>query len=187
MEILDSIEKRIERLSRIVGVTEQEEKQNAESLTDSLVSANTLVNSALSGRDNITTIVNRTNELEHYLDPNFLDNQQEIKTKEVYINTVAGDLAESFETLENIKNLESTLGAEYFRSIPDVTDKLKGMNDIVSQVRADNELAEETLTLVMQRYDEIQNGLMDSIKTMNERLARMEEKLQTNKQPDEDI
>jgi len=187
MEVLDSIEKRIDCLLRVIGVAEQEEKSNVENLTDSLVSANTLINSAMTGRDRIGAVIDRTNELEHYLDPSFLDNQQEIKAKEVYVNTVAPELAESFETLEDIKKLESTLGAEYFRAMPDVTDKLKSMNDVASQVQADNDLMEETLTLVMQRYDEIQNGLMDSIKTMNERLARMEEKLEKKKQPDEDI
>lgn len=187
MEVLDNIEKRIERLSRLVGAQPQDENVSAENLTDSLLSANTLISSAMSGRDQINAIVNRSNELEHYLDPNFIDEHQEIKAKEVYINTVAPELAENFEILEQIKELEPTLGAEYFRTMPDVTDQLKTMNETASQVKTDNEVLEETLTLVMQRYDEIQNDLKESLKSMSERIARMEDKLQKKKQPDEDL
>lgn len=187
MDALDSLEKRIDHLTRIVGTIPQEENTTTENLTDSLLSANTLIASAMSGRENISSVVSRSNELEHYLDPSFLDEQQEMKSKEVYINTVAPELAENFEVLENIKKLEPTLGAEYFRAMPDVTDKLKVMNETTAEVRAKNELLEESLTLAMQRYDEIQTGLTDALKAMNERICRMEDKLQQKKKPDEDV
>lgn len=181
---LDNIEKRLERLNRIVGTPQEE---NAEDLTEGLISANTLIASALSGRDAITSAINRADELESYLNPEFLDQQQELSTKEVYINTVAPELAESFETLEEIKKLEPTLGAEYFRTMPDVTDKLKAMNDTARHIKTDNEMLEETLTLVMQRYDEIQTNLKESLKVMGDRIACMEDKLQKKIQPDVDI
>lgn len=186
---LDNIEKRIERLNRIVGQPQDENASSVpvENLTDALMSANTLIASALSGRETINKVVERADELENYLNPDFLDQQQELSTKEVYINTVAPELAETFDTLAEIKKLEPTLGAEYFRTMPDVTDKLKAMNDAGRKVKTDNEMLEETLTLVMQRYDEIQTNLKDSLKTMGDRIAQMEDKLQKKKQPDEDI
>lgn len=186
---LDNIEKRIERLNRIVGQPQDENASSVpvENLTDALMSANTLIASALSGRETINKVVERADELENYLNPDFLDQQQELSTKEVYINTVAPELAETFDTLAEIKKLEPTLGAEYFRTMPDVTDKLKAMNDAGRKVKTDNEMLEETLTLVMQRYDEIQTNLKDSLKTMGDRIAQMEDKLQKKKQPDVDI
>ena len=187
MEALDSIEKRIDQLTRILGEMPSEETGSKETLSDSLLSANTLLSSAMSGREKIAEVVNRSAELEHYLDPSFLDEKQEIKAKEVYVNTVAPELAENFETLEDIKNLEPTLGAEYFRSIPDVTDKLKEMNESTGELSQKNDLLEESLTLAMQRYDEIQSSIKDSLKAMNERIDQIENRLKNKKKPDVDV
>lgn len=189
MDALDTIEKRIDHLTRILGSNPFEENtsSNAENLTDSLISANTLIASAMSGRDKIVEVVNRSNELEHYLDPAFLDAKQDLKAKEVYINTVAPELAENFENLEKIKQLEPTLGAEYFRTMPDVTNKLKDMNDTTVELGQKNDLLEESLMLAMQRYDEIQGGLKDALRSMNERIDQLENRLTKKKKVDEDI
>lgn len=193
VEALDAIEKRIDQLTRILGADEtlhEERPAGAESLTDSLLSANTLMTSALTGRQGaVVDCIKRSNELEKYLDPDFLDEQQKVKAKEVYLNTVAPDLVDNFEQLEQIKRLESTLGAEYFRTMPNVSaDKLKAMNETTVALAQKNELLEETLTLAMQRYDQIQQNLKASLQSMNERIDRMENRLkEQTKKIDADI
>lgn len=193
VEVLDSIEKRIDHLSRILGADETtlgERQAGTESLTDSLLSATTLMASAMSGRQGLVVdFVKRSNELEKYLDPDFLDEQQKVEAKEVYLNTVAPDLVESFEQLEQIKKLEPTLGAEYFRTMPNVSaDKLKAMNETTAALSQKNDLLEETLTLAMQRYDEIQQNLKESLRSMNERIDRMENRLtEKSKKVDADV
>lgn len=107
MESLDLMEKRIDSLNRILGDVEQ---NKGEDLTDSLISASTLIHSATSGRSKISDAMKRTNELESVLDPEYLDKKQSVKIKEVYVNTVANDLASNFEMLQKIKQLEPTLG-----------------------------------------------------------------------------
>lgn len=187
MEALDIISKRIDRLNDILGPIPDGDIKGGENLTDSLLSANTLLSSAVTGRDNIVKVVNRSGELESYLDPAYLDERQDIKSKEVYINTVATDLASSFEMLEKLKILEPTLGAEYFRNIPDVTDKLKSMKETASEQAQQNDLVEQSLILAMQRYSEIQNGIKDSLKAMNERMDTIEERLKPKQKPDVDV
>lgn len=186
MEALDIIEKRIDNLNNILGPLPDAEDKN-ETLTDSLLSANTLISSLLTGRETMTNVVKRTNELETYLDPAFIDNQQEIKSKEVYINTVANDLATSFDMLQQIKTLEPTLGAEYFRNIPDVTNQIKSMTVTSSEQKHSNDLIEESLVIAMKRYSEIQEGIKESLKTMNERIDSIEEKLKQKKKSDVDL
>lgn len=190
MEALDHIEKRIDNLNRILGTLPSEYEQAneaSESLADSLLSASTLLASATSGRDTIMKFTERSAELEKYLDPNFVEEQQDLRAKEAYLQMVAPELQETFDQLEQIKKLESTLGAEYFRSMPDVTDKLKAMNEATSELAQKNDLLEESLTLAMQRYDEIHNSLKDSLGSMNDRIARMEERLTKKKPLNEDI
>lgn len=187
MDALDNIEKRIDNLNQILGALPDPENANSENLTDSLLSANTLISSATSGRENVTNLIKRSAELEKYLDPNFVDEHQELKTKEVYLNTIASDLAESLQTLEQIKKLEPTLGAEYFRTMPDVTDKLKQMNETTAELAQQNDLLEESLTLAMQRYDEIQTSIKESLQSMNERIDRMEDRMKQKKKADVDV
>lgn len=183
MEALDAIERRLDSLSRALGPLPNEKSEN---LTDSLLSANTLLSSAINDRQKIVDIVQRSNELEHYLDPAFLEEKQSVKAKEVYVNTVAPELAANFEALEKIKDLEPTLGAEYFRTIPDVSDKLKNLNNDAMELCQRNELLEETLTIAMQRYDEIQSGIKESLKVMNDRLDRLEDRLKKTTKVDKD-
>lgn len=191
MEALDHIEKRIDNLNRILG-TSQNNDQNlaaadSEKLTDSLLSASTLLASATSGRESINEFIKRAPELEKYLDPDFVEQQQDLRSKEVYLKMVAPELQETFQQLEEIKKLEPTLGAEYFRSMPDVTDKLKEMTEKTNEISQKNELLDESLTLAMQRYDEIQNSLKESLRSMNDRISRMEQRLQQKKKSDDDV
>lgn len=150
-----------------------------ETLTDSLASAHTLIASAMAGRPTIADIVQRSAELEHMLDPAYLDAQQEAKAKEVYVNTVAPELAATFEQLEQIKRLEPALGAEYFRSIPDVSGSLQTITDATTELGQRNDLLEESLTIALQRYDEVQSGINRSLQELNERIDQVEAKLRT--------
>lgn len=190
MEALDHIEKRIDNLNRLLGALPSEnESINApsETLTDSLLSASTLLSSTTNGRDVINKFTERSAELEKCLDPNFIEEQQDLRAKEAYLQMIAPELQETFHQLDQIKQLEPTLGAEYFRAMPDVTEQLKSMNHTTSELAQKNDLLEESLTLAMQRYDEIHNSLKDSLRSMNDRIARMEDKLNKKKPLNDDV
>lgn len=178
MEALDAIERRIDQLNRIVGsLPDDDQSSNTENLTDSLISANTLISSAMSGRPKISDIVERSAELERILDPSFIDDKQDAKAKEVYVNTVAPELAASFEQLEKIKKLEPALGAEYFRSIPDVSGQLQALTELSAELVQKNDLQEDNLTIALQRYDEVQSGINQSLLALNNRIDQLEQRL----------
>lgn len=110
-----------------------------------------------------------------------MDEQNDIKAKEVYVNTIAPELAENCELLEEIKKLEPTLGAEYFSSIPDVAEKLRAMSEISQAQGANNDLLEESLIIALQRCSEIVYTITDSLKGLNDRLDKIEDKVQKKK------
>ncbi|XP_052867320.1 uncharacterized protein LOC128273406 [Anopheles cruzii] len=193
MDALDVIEKRIDHLNELLGPLPTTESQ-VENLTEAILSASSFLPSASTGhladgaaRGAILETFKRKDELETYLDPAYLEEKQDIKAKEMYINTIANDLAGTFETLQKIKTLEPTLGAEYFRSLPDVSDQLKAMNATMGEAKQANELLEESLVIAMQRYGEIQTGIKDSLKAMTDRLDQLEERLAEKKKQDKDV
>lgn len=195
MEALDILEKRIDTLSRIIGnvpeqnssdripnTTDDSAKVASENIVDSLISANNILNEAISGREQIKKIAHRSDELEKYLDPHFLEENQQVRAKEVYLNAVGHELHTQFQQLEKIKELEPTLGAEYFRNIPgECVDKLKNINQDNGEFAQQAELIEESLILAMKRYGEIQTGLLESLNVMNKRLEAVEEKMRIKK------
>uniref|UniRef100_A0A1A9VL28 Uncharacterized protein n=1 Tax=Glossina austeni TaxID=7395 RepID=A0A1A9VL28_GLOAU len=191
MQALDILEKRIDTLSRILGpvstasatcTTDADESNSpvtvTENIVDSLISANNIMNEAISGREQIKGLMNRTDELEKYLDPNFLEESQQVCAKEVYLNAISHDLHLQFAELEQIRDLEPTLGAEYFRNIP-----AEGMDDLLhinmenEEIARQSEMIEESLILAMKHYGEIQEKVMSSLETMNKRLHKLEEKM----------
>lgn len=193
MASLDIIAKRIENLNQLLGPVPSADEQG-ENLTDAVLSAASFLPSASTGhladgsnRDKILETFKRKDELEAYLDPSYLDEKQDIRAKELYINTIANDLAGTFETLQKIKTLEPTLGAEYFRNLPDVSDQLKTMTTATADQKQANDLLEESLVIAMQRYSEIQAGIKESLKAMNDRLDKIENRLQERKKEDKDI
>lgn len=193
MDALNVIEKRIDNLNQLLGPLPTDESQ-AENLTDAILSAASFLPSASTGhladgaaRGAILESFKRKDELEAYLDPAYLEEKQDIKAKEMYINTIANDLAGTFETLQKIKSLEPTLGAEYFRNVPDVSEQLSAMTKTAGEQKLANELLEESLVIAMQRYSEIQSGIKDSLKAMTDRLDQLEERLVQKKKQDKDI
>uniref|UniRef100_A0A2M4AUX1 Uncharacterized protein n=2 Tax=Anopheles triannulatus TaxID=58253 RepID=A0A2M4AUX1_9DIPT len=193
MDALTVIEKRLEHLNQLLGPLPTDASQS-ENLTEAILSAASFLPSASTGhlsdgaaRSAILESFKRKDELEAYLDPAFIEEKQDIKAKEMYINTIANDLAGTFETLQKIKTLEPTLGAEYFRNLPDVSDQLKTMNTAMAEQKQANELLEESLVIAMQRYGEIQAGIKESLKGMTDRLDQLEERLAQKKKEDKDI
>ncbi|XP_053967233.1 uncharacterized protein LOC128868773 [Anastrepha ludens] len=203
MDALDILEKRIDTLSRMLGPLPDDGNRNTigdtselskppgaapETVVDSLLTVNSMLNGVIGDREQIAKAITRAPELEKYLDPNFLEENQQVRSKEVYLNAVAPDLHAQFEQLERVKQLEPTLGAEYFRSIPgECTEKLKQHSLDNEQFAQQAELIEESLILAMKRYGEIQVGLLESLEAMNKRLEAIEEKMEQKKRSEAEM
>ena len=196
MEALDLLEKRIDTLSRMLGPLPDEgntatasadsdsNKPPAapETVVDSLLTVNSMLSGVIGNREQIAKTIARAPELEKYLDPNFLEENQQVRSKEVYLNAIGPDLHVQCALLDRVKQLEPTLGAEYFRSIPgECTDQLKQYSQDNTEFSHQAELIEEGLILAMKRYVEIQTVLLESLGTMNKRLEAIEEKMEQKK------
>ncbi|XP_039970889.1 uncharacterized protein LOC126750773 [Bactrocera neohumeralis] len=196
MEALDLLEKRIDTLSRMLGPLPDEGNTASagagsdsnkppaapDTVVDSLLTVNSMLSGVIGNREQIAKTIARAPELEKYLDPNFLEENQQVRSKEVYLNAIAPDLHSQFEQLDRVKQLEPTLGAEYFRSIPgECTENLKQHSEDNTEFAHQAELIEESLILAMKRYGEIQTGLLESLGSMNKRLEAIEEKMDQKK------
>lgn len=184
MDPLYVLEKRVEYLSKVLP-KETKENLKEDNVIDSIISADTLISSAIRGHEKMNEVVKRSGEVEKFLDPSFVVENQQINMKEIYINTMVNELAQSFELLDKIKQLQPTLGAEYFGGIPDVTEKLKVMLQSAKEQKERNEITEETLITSIQRYSELQEEIHRKLKEMSDELDRFEEEQERRKKADD--
>ncbi|KAL5274204.1 l(2)06496 family protein [Megaselia abdita] len=182
---LDNLERRLDALDRILGPDANVSGKKSD-FVDSLMSAETLVDSAMSGRENIKKVSDRSNELETYLNPDFLEDQQKFSRFAAYINSFSTELQGTFTKLEEIKSLESTLGAEYFRNIPGSSEHLQKLSDKNDEFKESQQFLEEQMMLSMKRFAEIEQGLVNDLATMNSRLDVVQDKIERRKKDTEE-
>lgn len=177
MDPLQVLENRIAYLESILPPETKDNLKEA-NVIESILSADTLINSATSGREKLASSVARVKEIDQFLDPNYVVENKQINIKEIYLNTVVNDLANSFELLQKIKDLESALGAEYFGNIPDVSDKLKSLIQTAREQKERNDMVEDLLVSSIKRYSEIQEEIHRKLKAMNDYLDTYEEEVE---------
>uniref|UniRef100_T1GL68 Uncharacterized protein n=1 Tax=Megaselia scalaris TaxID=36166 RepID=T1GL68_MEGSC len=154
---LDNLEKRLDALDRILGPSQDaSERKSGENFVDSLV----------------------VEELETFLNPDFKEDQQKLNRFAAYINSFSTDLQGTFSKLEEIKTLEPTLGAEYFRNIPGSSEELKKISDKNDEFKETQMLLEEQMLMSMKRFAEIEQGLVKDLALMNSRLDLVQEKIE---------
>lgn len=173
---LDNLEKRLDALDHILGPDAEGKK-----LVESLTSAESFVKSAINSHENIKTMSNRTNELDIYLNQDFQDDQQKFSRYAAYINSFSTELQTTFLKLEEIKSLESTLGAEYFRNIPGSSEGLKKLLDKNIEFKESQTVLEEEMMMSMKKFAEIEQGLVNDLANMNSRLDVAQEKIEKHK------
>lgn len=181
MDPLQVIANRIGYLNSILP-KDSLENLNEANIVDSIASAHSLIESAVSGRDKLSEVIRRADEVERFLDPNFIAENRQTNLKEIYLNTVVNDVAQSFELLQKIRDLEPVMGAEYFSSIPDVTAQLKALIGTAREQKERNDMIEESLISSIHRYAEIQNEIHRKLQDMNDFLDQYEENAERKKQ-----
>lgn len=179
---LDNLERRLDTLDRILGPNGDGPGEN---FVDSLISAETFIQSAMSGRENIKKVSDRSDQLETYLNPDFQEDQQKLDRFAAYINSFNYELQGTFTKLEEIKTLEPTLGAEYFRNIPGSSEHLKKLSDKNDEFKESQTFLEEQMLLSMKKFAEIEQGLVKDLATMNSRLDAVQEKIEKRKKDKE--
>lgn len=184
MDPLSGISHRISYLDTVLP-RDTKENLKEDNVIDSIISADTLISSAIRGHDKMTEVVKRSNEVEKFLDPNFVMENKQINMKEIYVNSMVNELAQSFELLDKIKQLQPTLGAEYFGDIPDVAEKLKGFIQTAKEQKERNDMIDESLISSIKRYGEIQEEIHKKLKQMNDHLDQYEEELERRKKEDD--
>ncbi|XP_015604910.1 uncharacterized protein LOC107272353 [Cephus cinctus] len=137
------------------------------SVVDSLLHANTLIASALSGREKANALVKRMPELNDYLDPKFENIDLQTEAKVELILTVEPQIREIIQMLEKMQELAPVLETELPHGVPELTGKLNTLTLSYLKVNEDSEALSAQTYEVFSKYNEIITSISKSLITLD--------------------
>lgn len=159
---LDVIEKRIEVLEKqIFGI----KKEEGMKIVDAIMGLQNKLQSLVTGRENITSVFSRLDELQKYLDPQFADNLAlPDGAKLELIFTSEDKIRETVDSLQTVKDLEQYIDSEHIKATPSNVPKLQQLHKLQLEI-ADGAYAfdSETKKLV--------EGYNAAIETLSEKFV----------------
>lgn len=126
MNAIDILEKRIEALELVVLPRENNsEIVKNRAITDLLLQTQTMISSALSCREAITSILSHMTTINEYLDPTNGENELEVEAKRLYLLELYPELKETVQLIATFESLIPYTDSTNILRINDLSDKLE--------------------------------------------------------------
>lgn len=187
MTTVELLESRIAELEKKVYGMENVQKgiNDTEScVIDSLLHANTLVSSALSGREKANVAIKRLPELNNYLDPIFESTEIPTKGKLQLLLAMEQEINNNYKSLCQMQELLPVLEAERLRDVPELTNKLNNLNLTYLKVYKDSEDVNVHVNEVFSKYNEVITGISKALITLDAAVTAAEIAAMPKKQLD---
>lgn len=123
---IDLLEKRVADLElKLLPKDRTREIDKSQVITDLLLQTHSMISTALSCRDVISTVLDKLTTINDYLDPNFAERISEVEEKRQYIITVYPQLKNYADLIKDFKNLWQYIDSKNIHNITELTDKLQ--------------------------------------------------------------
>lgn len=181
----DILENRIAELEKKIFGLEGKPKDGSSASESSIVEqvehVNTLISSALSGREKLNTLIQRLPELEEYSKTDFEPVDQDIAMKLEYILTMEPEIRENVRRLNKLKELMPVLDSDRFNSVPEMSEKLASSSlrfiDLGNQA---SQVDEATKTMI-NRYNDIITNVSKTLIAMDADITLLEKEAEPKK------
>ncbi|XP_043273206.1 uncharacterized protein DCTN3-p24 [Venturia canescens] len=128
MASINLLEERVTELeSRVYGLNKKisiDDTLPEKSVVDNLLHANTLISSALSGRENTNVLVKRLPELSDMLDPSYDSEDLQNDAKLELLLAMEPEIKEHAESIKRLEELAPALKLDHMRDTPELMPKL---------------------------------------------------------------
>lgn len=150
------LEKQIYGLGKVLQL---DDPQPETSISDNLLHANTLISSAVSGREKINEAIKRLPELNKHLDVTSEELDMPVDDKLHLLQLLEGEINENHERLNEIQELMPVLETDSLKDIPELSEKLNEL--FLKQLKIHEE--SETFTNNMYSFFCMYNDLIGNI------------------------
>ncbi|XP_058803135.1 uncharacterized protein LOC131671040 [Phymastichus coffea] len=178
------LEQRIAELEKkLFGL---EEKVNMDSVPessviDSLSHANTLISSALSGRDKINTLIQRLPEIESYIESDFEPTEVQTDVKLEYIEAMQAEIKENAIKLIKLKELAPVLESDSFKNLPELSEKLHNLSLKYIELGKRAEIVNSDTRNMISRYNDIITNISKTLIDMDAKVTALEKAVEPKK------
>ncbi|XP_042898445.1 dynactin subunit 3 [Parasteatoda tepidariorum] len=180
-DTIEAIESRIKSLEDLVYGNSAPDSENK--CVETLMNVQNKLQSAVTGREKITTVFSKLDDLEKYLNPDFKENvtlTDPVKTNLVLLEE--DRIRNAVDSLQTVKELMQYLDSEHIKVVPSLCPKLYEVSQIQIKLQEHaGELTKETKQLIA-NYDDLVLSLSKQFILWDSILSKIEkEKLPKKK------
>ncbi|XP_054718325.1 dynactin subunit 3-like [Uloborus diversus] len=149
-----SIEDRLSTLERSVYGNSSPDFENK--YVDSLMNIHNRLQSAVTGREKITSLFSKLDDLEKYLNPMFRENMSLSDPAKLNLVLLEEDrIRKAVDSLQTVKDLVQYLDSEHVKAVPSLCPKLYAVSEVQVKLQEDvGQLSQETSDLIA-KYDQL--------------------------------
>lgn len=168
---VDLLEGRITELEKLFyglgHATDIENIKPENSVIDSLLHVNTLISSALSGREKANAVMKRLPELNNYLDPVVETMEIPIDAKLQVLLTMESEIRENSEQLKKMQSLMPVLETECIKDVPEMSKKLTDLSLTCLKLYEESEKLNAHVNEVLSKYNAVVYSISKSLITLD--------------------
>jgi len=186
MDAIDLLEKRIAALElEVLPLTKTTTVDKSQTITDLLLQTHSMTTTALSCREVITSILQRMEVINDYLNPSYCDNHLDVQDKRQYILELYPEMKKTLQLVTDFEKLKAFLDSPSINNIPVLVDKLEKLT--ISNIDTYDECKEVTdkILKALQQYNDITMSLKILFAQLEHSITNIEMSLQPKATIDE--
>lgn len=145
-----------------------------------LIQTNTLISSALSGREAVTAILQRMTELNQYLDPNFYESCLDVGSKRQFILTLYPEIKKYGESIQRLKTLLPVLDSAHLNNVPGLCSKLEQLTLTNLKMYEESHEVSQSIAQALRQYNEIIYSISQTFVQLEEIVTNLETEMKRN-------
>ncbi|XP_029044823.1 uncharacterized protein LOC114876975 [Osmia bicornis bicornis] len=132
-------------------------------MTDQLSNVNTLISSAMSGREKANAMMKRLPELNSYLDPEFESVEIPTEAKLQLLLAMAPEIQRNYELLQQMQELMPVLETDCLRDVPELSNKLNNLNLSYLKLYEESQGLNNHINEIFSKYNEVITSISESL------------------------
>lgn len=181
-ERISSLEKKIYGLDKI---NDTDDPAPSNTVIDRLQDINSLISSALSGREKPNAVIKRLPELNGYLDPVSEDIDMPTNVKAQLLLTIEPEIMENHKLLTKVKELMPVLESERIKNVPELTTKFNKLSLSYLKTYDRSEELKAQVHDTLSKYNEVISSTSESLITLDAAVTAAEEAAKPKKRTDD--
>lgn len=174
VDIINKLEERVKTLELKIYGDGEVEIMDQKTIVDSLIQSQTFTSSALSGRDKLSSLVKRLDQLEAVLDPTYEDSVIDTVAKTEFVLAMETELEEIATALMHMNELTSVFESDYIKNSPNLMNQMEKLILSMLENTEKHEFVTKKANELVTRYTEIMNGLTAVFALLEKTVTQLE-------------